>query len=155
MNKQIGPGRPSKLTPELLETFCTMLKESAASYETICQAVRISYDSFRNWMNAGREGKSPETVAFFEAVNEANAFTAIEASKRWVEINKTTTDYRSIQAFLNNRHGWKEAPKQLQIEQKTKEAVLIDLTTMSIEEQDEYLAWLQKIELKQLQGSQE
>lgn len=66
-------GRPSKLTPELQERVCDLLKRG--NYlETAALRTGIDRTTIRNWMRKGRSAKSGAYRDFFIAVEEASVY---------------------------------------------------------------------------------
>ena len=65
-------GRPSKLTPEVIQTLTSAIG-LGASYVDACDAARIDYSTFAMWMQKGREGKRGEYVDFLEAIRAEEA----------------------------------------------------------------------------------
>jgi transposase-like protein len=76
--------RPTKFTEETRAAILAQISKGAA-YELACAAARVSYQTFRNWMERGENAKRGEFLEFFEAVKEAEA----EAAAGWLdEIDK-------------------------------------------------------------------
>lgn len=65
-------GRPSKLTPEVIQTLTSAIG-LGASYVDACEAARISYSLFAEWMKKGREQKKGEYADFLEAIKAEEA----------------------------------------------------------------------------------
>ena len=79
-------GRPSKLTPEVIQTLTSAIG-LGASYVDACEAARISYSLFAEWMKKGREQKKGEYADFLEAIKaeEAAAKGDWKASLEWLK----------------------------------------------------------------------
>ena len=65
-------GRPSKLTPEVIKTLTDAIG-LGASYVDACEAARISYSLFAEWMSKGKQQKKGEFVDFLEAIKAEEA----------------------------------------------------------------------------------
>ncbi|MCY1703649.1 hypothetical protein [Deinococcus sp. SL84] len=79
MSKKAGPGRKTKLTPELQAEFVKVLR-SGNWIETACSYVGIHPDTYYEWMKRG-ESSSPSNQiyrAFRDAVLEARAAAEME-----------------------------------------------------------------------------
>lgn len=79
MSKKAGPGRKTKLNPELQADFVKVLR-SGNWIETACDYVGIHPDTYYEWMKRG-ESNSPSNQiyrAFREAVLEARAAVEME-----------------------------------------------------------------------------
>ncbi len=70
MPKRNPSGRPQKLTPELQERICQMLKV-CGSLEEVASACGIGDSTLRGWRQRGREEKRGKYPAFLAAVTAA------------------------------------------------------------------------------------
>lgn len=80
-----------------------MLRKGAA-YEHACQYAGISYQSFRNWIEAGESATRGRYFEFVEAVRSAEA----EAVKKWLDVIETAAvqvgNYKPALEMLSRRY---------------------------------------------------
>ena len=89
-------GRPTRLTPELVEKIVPII-EAGNYIQTACMALGVSRSSFFAWMKRGREDREEGTVTIFsdflddveeaEAVAEARLLEGAKrepGGKRWL-----------------------------------------------------------------------
>ena len=103
-------GRPSKLTPETQKKITDAIR-LGATYKLAAQYAGITYETFNNWMNAGRESKSGTFFQFFHAVKEAEGAAAVG----WLaKIEKAANDgtWQAAAWKLERLHGDDYAPTQ-------------------------------------------
>ena len=75
-----GPGRNSKLTPELTTLICEKLRKTLP-IEKACDIVGIHKDTYYEWMARGESGEE-EFTPFSDAVKKARA----EAQEFWLDV---------------------------------------------------------------------
>ena len=78
-----GPGRKTKLTPELQQRFVQAIR-AGNWIETSCDFVGIHPDTYYGWMERGQLGGARNQIyaAFSEAVRHAKATAEIESVAR-------------------------------------------------------------------------
>src|SRR5882724_9005461 len=92
-------GRPSKLTPEFQAKFVDLVAKGNLP-KTACALLRLDYSTYQGWMRAGEQSYNEETVAFREAVLQADAEHEATVLAQWEAINgkmldgSTKTDWR-------------------------------------------------------------
>jgi len=71
-------GRPTKLNPKVTRKICRAIVVGA-TYEAAAQYAGISYETFNEWMKAGRAATAPNEFSdFSEAVEGANATAQVQ-----------------------------------------------------------------------------
>lgn len=94
-------GRPTKLTPEVQKRICDALKIGATRLDAALSA-GVTYDSFNDWYNAGKQAKSGRYVQFLQAVNQAEG----EARLRYTSVIARAAndgDWRAALEYLKRR----------------------------------------------------
>jgi transposase-like protein len=104
-------GRPSKFTPETRQKLIQAIR-IGNHYDTACKYAGITYQSFRNWMIKGEQAQHADPsaltdgdldyLAFYEAVQEAEANAEMVAVMRWRE--QMPSDWKAARDFLARRH---------------------------------------------------
>ena len=102
-------GRPTKLTPERQQVLVDAIR-AGNYYETACAAAGIEYQTFRNWMVRGQEGRGARYVEFFEAITRAEHECEQEIVQLWRDA--MPDDWRAAQMFLERRHRDRWGPVQ-------------------------------------------
>ena len=107
-NEPEGPGRKTRLTPQVQETICKHLM--AGNYFSVaCQLSGVPYSTATGWLKRG-QGKdknratNAEFTAFAEAVNVANAYCEALHVAQMKQAGKN--DWRFHMMFLERR--WPE-----------------------------------------------
>ena len=72
--------RPSKLTPETHAVIVDAILHGA-TYKDASEAAGVSYDTFNEWVKAGREAGRGKFFEFSEAVGVANAQCAVNFTR--------------------------------------------------------------------------
>ena len=93
--------RPSKLTPEIHVKIVEAILYGA-SYKDAAESVGVVYDTFNNWMLAGKEAKNGKFYEFFEAVSKANAECAVNFT-RVLQTNAAKGDWKAALEWLKRR----------------------------------------------------
>jgi hypothetical protein len=93
--------RPTKLTPETQDAIIKALS-IGATYKDAAEAAGVEYETFNNWMNAGREAKKGQFFQFFHLVKRTEAqtrnnFVAV------IAIAADKGDWRAAEAYLKRR----------------------------------------------------
>jgi hypothetical protein len=126
--------RPSKLTPEMIETFAEWVRigNTITNSARLC---RVDYSTVLDWMQRGEAGDTPLHQAFYEAVIQADSQAEARAVAQWQKINQDTNDYRAVQGLLTHRHKW-AAPSKVEISGPDGGPIKtnIDLDKLSVEE---------------------
>lgn len=92
---------PTLLTPELTLRLFTALR--AGNYRrAACAYAGLSYQTFYEWMNKGKEEGQPRMTEFRNAVLHAERES--EASMVLLWRTHMKTDYKAIRDFLERRH---------------------------------------------------
>jgi len=73
--------RPTKLTKQVQERIARAIRVGA-TYELAAQYGGIHYDTFNEWMKAGREAESGEFYEFSEAIKKAEGEAAYRSLSR-------------------------------------------------------------------------
>lgn len=104
-------GRPSKFTPERRQRIIAAIK-AGNYYDTACKYAGVTYQTFNQWRIRGQQAdhKDPEDLseedldylAFYEALNEAEAQAEMVAVMRWRE--QMPNDWKAAKDFLARRH---------------------------------------------------
>jgi len=72
--------RPSKLTPEAQAAIVEAVLHGC-TYKDASEAAGVSYETFNEWMKAGRENKRGKFSEFSELVDKANAKCAVNFTR--------------------------------------------------------------------------
>jgi hypothetical protein len=97
-----GPGRFTKLTPATQKAICTDIGDGIDQKHAALRA-GISERTFYEWMAAGRNGETPETVAFYAAVKKAQA-DAVSANVMLIQIAAREGTWQAAAWWLERRH---------------------------------------------------
>lgn len=102
---------PSKLTPQLTETFTRVL--SMGNYPVVaCQVVGIHIGTYRSWMRQGEDhnaiGRESPYRTFYLRVGEANAVAEAYAVNKWR--GHMGTNYKAARDFLARRFSSRWGP---------------------------------------------
>lgn len=73
MAKKNKGGRPTKLTPELIEEICKLIR-IGAYIETACNFNGIHKDTYYRWAKDGARAKSGLKKEFYDSIKKAVAF---------------------------------------------------------------------------------
>lgn len=102
----------TKLTPELQQEFCFIISRGNY-YTTACNALGVSYQTFRRWMRAGEQATSEESIyrKFYLAVQLADAQGEVHAVEQWR--GHFSKEFRVPATFLAARypHKWADHTK--------------------------------------------
>ncbi len=108
MSREVG--RPSKLTPEVQEKICQILR--GGNFKNVaCEYAGVSQRVFREWMKKGAEGEQPYED-FRRAVIEAEKSAEIRAVG--LIIKAAQEDPRHAQWWLSHRFPERWADRQRQ-----------------------------------------
>lgn len=78
MNKESGPGRPSKLTPKVQETIVAVIR--AGNYSSVAaEYAGIGRSTFYHWLELGEQQESGCYREFLDAVRGAESEAEIRA----------------------------------------------------------------------------
>lgn len=91
-NHKAGPGRDSKLTPQVQETILKYVKQGAP-YEAAAGAVGITARTLRDWRKRGREGDKAFS-SFSSACDQASNSWEV---KTFVKLSKSKNPYVLLQ----------------------------------------------------------
>jgi hypothetical protein len=101
-------GRVAKLTPELREKFCGLVRDGNYM-QAACAGVGISFATFRNWYNRGRKALRGPYLEFFEAVRLAQAESEAQLVKNWQA--QVPENWQAARDFLARRFPARWGPK--------------------------------------------
>jgi len=136
-------GRQTKLTKELANDLYDYIRKGC-THKAAYMACGVSNQTFYNWINWGKAGKSPEYIEFFDTIKkaegEAYAAHSVNVTKIAAKGNITGSIY-----WLQNRHPdeWQdkrnhEVKQEIVIKDKTDEALKEEIKTM-VEDLQEYV----------------
>jgi transposase len=93
--------RPTKLTPEVSAVIVENVLHGA-TYKDASEAAGISYDTFNEWMKAGREATKGKLFEFSEAIEAANAQCAVNFT-RVIQSAAAKGDWKAAETWLKRR----------------------------------------------------
>jgi hypothetical protein len=102
-------GRPTKLTPELRERFCGLVRDGNYT-QAACAGVGISFATYRNWYNRGRKARKGPYLEFFEAVRLALAESEANVVRDWQA--QIPENWQAARDFLARRFPRRWGPKE-------------------------------------------
>jgi hypothetical protein len=102
-------GRPTKLTPELREKFCGLVRDGNYT-QAACAGVGISFATYRNWYNRGRKARKGPYLEFFEAVRLALAESEANVVRDWQA--QIPENWQAARDFLARRFPKRWGPKE-------------------------------------------
>ena len=94
--------RPTKLNPQSQAAIVEAVLHGC-TYAVAAEAAGVSYDTFNEWMKAGRETKKGKFYEFSEAVTRANA----ECAKNFTRVIQTAAakgDWKAAESWLKRRY---------------------------------------------------
>ena len=92
--------RPSKFIPEVTETIIKAL-QIGATYKDAAEAAGVDYDTFNEWIKAGREGKC-KLSEFAEAVQQTEAQARLNYLTTIAQA-ASKGDWKAAEAYLKRR----------------------------------------------------
>ena len=100
--------RPSKFIPEITETILKAL-QIGATYKDAAEAAGVDYDTFNEWIKAGREGKR-KFSEFSEAVQRTEAQARLNYLSTIAQA-AAKGDWKAAEAYLKRRDraNWGDA----------------------------------------------
>ena len=93
--------RPSKFTPEVTETIIKAL-QIGATYKDAAEAAGVDYDTYNEWIKAGKAAKSGRFYEFSEAVRKAEAQARLNYLSTIAQA-AAKGDWKAAEAFLKRR----------------------------------------------------
>ena len=93
--------RPSKFTPEVTETIIKAL-QIGATYKDAAEAAGVDYDTYNEWIKAGKAAKSGRFSEFSEAVRKAEAQARLNYLSTIAQA-AAKGDWKAAEAFLKRR----------------------------------------------------
>ena len=93
--------RPSKFTPEITETIIKAL-QIGATYKDAAEAAGVDYDTYNEWIKAGKAAKSGRFYEFSEAVRKAEAQARLNYLSTIAQA-AAKGDWKAAEAFLKRR----------------------------------------------------
>lgn len=101
--------RPSKFTPEVTETIIKAL-QIGATYKDAAEAAGVDYDTYNEWVKAGKAAKSGRFYEFSEAVRKAEAQARLNYLSTIAQA-AAKGDWKAAEAFLKRRDraNWGDA----------------------------------------------
>ena len=101
--------RPSKFTSEVTETIIKAL-QIGATYKDAAEAAGVDYDTYNEWIKAGKAAKSGRFYEFSEAVRKAEAQARLNYLSTIAQA-AAKGDWKAAEAFLKRRDraNWGDA----------------------------------------------
>jgi len=99
--KKHSGGRPTKLTPDIVERLTEAIR-NGNYYESACAAAGISYQTFQNWKERGRNAKSGKYLEFLEAVERAEGEAEAKVIAMWQ--SHMPESWQACRDFLERRY---------------------------------------------------
>ena len=93
--------RPSKFTPEITETIIKAL-QIGATYKDAAEAAGVDYDTYNEWIKAGKAAKSGRFYEFSEAVRKSEAQARLNYLSTIAQA-AAKGDWKAAEAFLKRR----------------------------------------------------
>ena len=93
--------RPSKFTPEVTETIIKAL-QIGATYKDAAEAAGVDYDTYNEWIKAGKAAKSGRFFEFSEAVRKSEAQARLNYLSTIAQA-AAKGDWKAAEAFLKRR----------------------------------------------------
>ena len=93
--------RPSKFTSEVTETIIKAL-QIGATYKDAAEAAGVDYDTYNEWIKAGKAAKSGRFYEFSEAVRKAEAQARLNYLSTIAQA-AAKGDWKAAEAFLKRR----------------------------------------------------
>jgi len=136
-----------KLTPELRDK-CIELARLGLTVKIICDAVKITPETWQNWRVRARSGEEPY-ASFVEDVNEARAQKAIEMSEVLDKQIKKKGDPKYAMKYLAVFHRVQEEPVKKQVEITNNHTLALqptfDVSKLNDEEFEMWCRLLEKV----------
>ena len=93
--------RPSKFTPEVTETIIKAL-QIGATYKDAAEAAGVDYDTYNEWIKAGKAAKSGRFYEFSEAVRKSEAQARLNYLSTIAQA-AAKGDWKAAESFLKRR----------------------------------------------------
>ena len=93
--------RPSKFTPEVTETILKAL-QIGATYKDAAEAAGVDYDTYNEWIKAGKAAKSGKFFEFSELVKRTEAQARLNYLSTIAQA-AAKGDWKAAEAFLKRR----------------------------------------------------
>ena len=93
--------RPSKFTPEVTETIIKAL-QIGATYKDAAEGAGVDYDTYNEWIKAGKAAKSGRFYEFSEAVRKSEAQARLNYLSTIAQA-AAKGDWKAAEAFLKRR----------------------------------------------------
>ena len=93
--------RPSKFTPEVTETIIKAL-QIGATYKDAAEAAGVDYDTYNEWIKAGKAAKSGKFFEFSELVKRTEAQARLNYLSTIAQA-AAKGDWKAAEAFLKRR----------------------------------------------------
>ena len=93
--------RPSKFTPEVTETIIKAL-QIGATYKDAAEAAGVDYDTYNEWIKAGKAAKSGKFSEFSELVKRTEAQARLNYLSTIAQA-AAKGDWKAAEAFLKRR----------------------------------------------------
>ena len=93
--------RPSKFTPEVTETIIKAL-QIGATYKDAAEAAGVDYDTYNEWIKAGKAAKSGKFFEFSESVRKSEAQARLNYLSTIAQA-AAKGDWKAAEAFLKRR----------------------------------------------------
>jgi transposase-like protein len=101
--------RPSKFTPEVTETIIKAL-QIGATYKDAAEAAGVDYDTYNEWIKAGKAAKSGKFFEFSELVKRTEAQARLNYLSTIAQA-AAKGDWKAAEAYLKRRDraNWGDA----------------------------------------------
>ena len=93
--------RPTKFIPEVTDTILKAL-QIGATYKDAAEAAGVDYDTYNEWIKAGKAAKSGRFYEFSEAVRKSEAQARLNYLSTIAQA-AAKGDWKAAEAFLKRR----------------------------------------------------
>ena len=127
-------GRPTSLSPEVQKKICDAIA-AGNYYQAACSYAGIEYQTFRNWMKAGKDASEGPFFDFFLAVLKAEADAEVRVVAQWQQ--QIPANWAAARDFLARRYPSRWGPRETVTVLKK---LADEVESMSNEDLDRFLA---------------
>lgn len=102
-----GGGRPDKLTPEIQERICFLIREGNYA-ETAARCTGLSDRTYYNWIARGEAEEAGKYFQFVQAIKESEAFAEAEAVGEVRRASRNQAQWAAGMTWLERKfpHKW-------------------------------------------------
>ena len=145
-----------KFTEERIEKIVELFR-NGGRISNVARSVLITPQCLHNWLNDGKNNKTPEKAKFYEDVMKAQADLQQSLIERWVNISENSGDFRSVQNLLErlNPNDWSGPVQKIQtvgqINHKHEVTITNEVERLSTVELEQLLLLMDKMnDVKQI-----